>query len=92
MRRGAGVEGVLDQFLDDARRPLDDLAGGDLVDHGFGKLADGHGATIGGFGSGGAVTGAFSRSLWKREGFAPLLTQAMAQARLSCGIGALFLR
>ena len=28
----AGVETVLDEFLDDGRRPLDDLAGGDLVD------------------------------------------------------------
>ena len=29
--RGAGVDGVLDELLDDRRRPLDDLAGGDLV-------------------------------------------------------------
>ena len=29
MRVRAGVERVLDQFLDDAGRPLDDLAGGD---------------------------------------------------------------
>jgi hypothetical protein len=29
--RRAGVERVLDQLLDDRRRPLDDLAGGDLV-------------------------------------------------------------
>ena len=41
---GAGIERVLDQFLDHARRTLDDFAGGDLVDHRFGKLADGHGA------------------------------------------------
>ena len=39
----AGVERVLDQLLDDARRPLDHLAGGDAVDDGFGELADGHG-------------------------------------------------
>ena len=39
----AGVERVLDQFLDHARRPLDHLAGGDAVDDAFGKLADGHG-------------------------------------------------
>ena len=39
----AGVERILDQFLDDARRTLDHLAGGDAVDHGFGELADGHG-------------------------------------------------
>ena len=44
MPRGAGVERVLDQFLDHARRALDHFAGGDAVDHGFGKLADGHGA------------------------------------------------
>ena len=31
--RRAGVDGVLDEFLDDARRPLDHLAGGDAVDH-----------------------------------------------------------
>jgi hypothetical protein len=30
----AGVEAVLDQFLDDGRRPFDDLAGGDAVDGG----------------------------------------------------------
>ena len=39
----AGIERVLDQFLDHARRTLDHLAGGDAVDDGFGKLADGHG-------------------------------------------------
>ena len=39
---GAGVERVLDQLLHDARRALDHLAGGDAVDDGFGKLADGH--------------------------------------------------
>ena len=50
--RRAGVERVLDQFLDHARRTLDDLAGGDLVDHRFGKLANGHRATIRGFGWG----------------------------------------
>jgi hypothetical protein len=30
--RGAGIESVVEQFLDDRSRPLDDLAGGDLVD------------------------------------------------------------
>jgi len=30
--RGAGVERVFQQFLDHAGRPLDDFAGGDLVD------------------------------------------------------------
>ena len=30
--RRPGVEGVLDELLDDRRRPLDDLARGDLVD------------------------------------------------------------
>ena len=39
----AGIERVLDQFLDHARRTLDHLAGGDAVDDGFRKLADGHG-------------------------------------------------
>jgi hypothetical protein len=45
----AGVERILDQFLHHARRTLDNLASGDLVDHRFGKLADGHPAIIGGF-------------------------------------------
>ncbi len=40
----AGIERVLDQLLDHARRPLDHLAGGDAVDGGFGELADGHGS------------------------------------------------
>mgnify|MGYP007076045189 CR=1 FL=1 len=39
----AGVEAVLDQFLDHARGTLDHLAGGDAVDDLFGELADGHG-------------------------------------------------
>ena len=30
-RAGAGVEGVLDQLLDDRRRPFDDLTGRDLI-------------------------------------------------------------
>ena len=38
----AGIERVLDQLLHHARRTLDHLAGGDAVDEGFGKLADGH--------------------------------------------------
>ena len=42
---GAGIEGVLDEFLDDARRPLDHLARGDAVDDGFGQLANGHAGT-----------------------------------------------
>ncbi len=29
--RGLGVDGVLDQFLDDRRRPFDHFAGGDLI-------------------------------------------------------------
>src|ERR1700722_1614888 len=37
------IERVLDQFLDHARRTLDHLAGGDAIDSGFRKLADGHG-------------------------------------------------
>jgi hypothetical protein len=39
----ARIERVLDQFLDHARRTLDHLAGGDAIDSGFRKLADGHG-------------------------------------------------
>ena len=38
----ARVERVLGEFLHDARRALDHLAGGDAVDDGFGELADGH--------------------------------------------------
>ncbi|ODN71605.1 hypothetical protein A6302_01026 [Methylobrevis pamukkalensis] len=38
-----GVDGVLDQFLHDARRPLHHLAGRDAVDRRFGELANGHG-------------------------------------------------
>jgi hypothetical protein len=37
-----GVERILDQFLDDARRPLDHLARGDAVDDGLGQRANGH--------------------------------------------------
>ena len=36
----AGIEAVLDQLLDDRGRPLDDFAGGDLVDELSGKLMD----------------------------------------------------
>ena len=32
--RRAGVQAIFEQFLDDAGRPLDDLAGGDLGDDG----------------------------------------------------------
>ena len=37
----AGVERVLDEFLDDRRRPLDHLAGGDAVDQDGIEAADG---------------------------------------------------
>src|SRR5262245_54374148 len=40
--RRAGVERVLDEPLDHARRPLYHLARGDAVDDAFGELADGH--------------------------------------------------
>jgi hypothetical protein len=40
--RGAGVQRVLDQFLDHGRGPLDHFASGDLVDQDLGKLADAH--------------------------------------------------
>ncbi len=39
---GAGIDGILDQFLDDARRTLHHLARGDAVDDLFGQLSDGH--------------------------------------------------
>ena len=39
--RRARVESVLDELLHRGRRPLDDLARGDLVDEGGGKDADG---------------------------------------------------
>ena len=38
--RAAGVNGVFEQFLDDAGRPLDDLASGDLGDDVGRKLAN----------------------------------------------------
>jgi hypothetical protein len=38
--RRAGVDGVFEQFLDDARRPFDDFARGDLGDDGRGQLLD----------------------------------------------------
>ena len=37
---GRGVDGVLDQLLDDRRRALDDLSGGDLVGQVVGQLVD----------------------------------------------------
>src|SRR5258708_26822801 len=42
----AGIDGVLDELLDDGRRPLDDLAGGDAVDPSGRPLADGHGGGV----------------------------------------------
>ena len=36
------VQTVLHEFLDHGRRPLDDLAGGDLVNQVTGELLDGH--------------------------------------------------
>jgi hypothetical protein len=39
---GTGVETVLDQFLHHGRRPLDDLAGSDLVNQVTWQLLDGH--------------------------------------------------
>ena len=32
-RPGTGIQGVVDQLLDDRGRALDHLAGGDLIDH-----------------------------------------------------------
>jgi len=49
--RGAGVDGVFHQFFDDAGRPFDHLARGDLVDQALRKGVDaGHGAGEGGRG------------------------------------------
>jgi hypothetical protein len=39
--RGAGVDGVLHQFLDGGSRALDDFARGDAVDERFGQDTDG---------------------------------------------------
>jgi hypothetical protein len=44
--RTARVKGVLEQFLDDARGPLNDLASGDLIDEQRGKSADRHGSML----------------------------------------------
>ena len=50
---GAGVERVLDQFLDHGGRPLDHLAGGDAVDQAFREQADSrHGSVYRGQGAG----------------------------------------
>ena len=38
MRGAAGVDAVFQQLLDDAGRPFDDLAGGDLGDDSQGEL------------------------------------------------------
>ncbi len=43
----AGIEGVLDEFLDDGSRTLDDLARSDLVDERAFEDADGHGGAAG---------------------------------------------
>jgi len=43
---GAGIERVLDELLDDARRTLDHLARRDAVDDGFVELADRHGGPV----------------------------------------------
>ena len=42
----AGVEAVLDQLLDDGSRPLDDFAGGDLIDEVVVEDADRHGRAV----------------------------------------------
>ncbi len=39
---GTGIQAVLQQFLDHGRRPLDDLAGGDLVDQLRGQYLNTH--------------------------------------------------
>ena len=42
----AGVDGILHQFLHNARRPLNDFTGGNLVDQGLGQLMDTHCAML----------------------------------------------
>jgi hypothetical protein len=48
--RRAGVHGVLEHFLEHRGGPLDDLAGGDLVDEVVGEEVDGHGGFLDGRG------------------------------------------
>src|SRR5690625_3210044 len=43
---GAGIKAVFDKLLDNGCRPLNDLAGGDLVDKVDGQLTDGHGCSL----------------------------------------------
>ena len=40
MRRGSGIDRVLDQFFHHGRRTLDNFAGGDLVGDVLGKYVD----------------------------------------------------
>src|SRR6185437_5860685 len=40
--RGAGIDGVLNQFLDGGCRALDHFAGGDAIDEDWRQLTDGH--------------------------------------------------
>ena len=40
--RGAGIERVLDEFLDGGSRPLDHFAGGDAIDENGIKAANRH--------------------------------------------------
>ncbi len=40
--RGAGIDRILDQFLDRRRRALDDFARGDAIDEDRGQQADRH--------------------------------------------------
>ena len=41
-RLGAGVERILDQFLDDGRWTFDDFSGSNSIDRSFGQPADRH--------------------------------------------------
>src|SRR5262249_43196731 len=81
---GAGVERILDEFLDRTRGPLHHLAGGNAVDGGSIELADRHGqaATQGGGGrrGGGGVEGGERRPGAPGDEYAPPLA---ALARLS---------
>src|SRR5205085_7669768 len=51
----AGVDGVFEQFLDDAGGPFDDLAGGDLGDDVRRQLADARHGSAPGFGDGSSM-------------------------------------
>ena len=78
MRGRAGIERVLDQLLDHARRALDHLAGGDAVDDAFGELADGHGVARANWAAAGAYC---SRPVgWAKARYSVLMVGKIAAA------------